>query len=121
MADSTPVPAAVSTAHGRVEVEPQDDGVVVRLAGDVDLLLAPHVREVVRAVEGARVQEIDVTDVTFVDSAGMALLIQVWVAGGRRRVPLRGAGDQVLELVAMMSLGELFDVWDGPRGGHATA
>lgn len=60
----------------RVTVEPLEDGRLIRAVGEVDLSTAPALR---RELEAARVEAdtvlLDLSDVTFIDSTGLHLLL----------------------------------------------
>jgi anti-sigma B factor antagonist len=52
------------------------DGVTVTLRGELDLLAAPQVAETLRGhVEAGRHQTLDLSDVTFIDSSGLAAIV----------------------------------------------
>ena len=72
-----------------------DDVVVVDVAGDLDLSSAPAVRSVIlrHLDDGWTRFVVDLSNTSFIDSAGFGLLI-----GGRRRAREAGGG---LELVAV--------------------
>ncbi|ROO82884.1 anti-sigma B factor antagonist [Actinocorallia herbida] len=87
-----------------LEVRSEGEATVVRPSGEVDVSTAPVLRrELERMIaDGARVLVIDLTDVTFLDSTGMAVFVGVWqklrnesgsfaLAAAQRRVaePLR--------------------------------
>ena len=75
-----------------VSSQRSDDVVTVSVTGDFDLYTCPAVR---RAIDEAltsapRSVEVDLTDVHFLDSSGIALLL-----GGRRDAEARGVGYRV--------------------------
>ena len=61
----------------RVTVEPLEDGLLIRAVGEVDLSTADALR---RELEAARVEAdtvlLDLSDVTFIDSTGLHLLLE---------------------------------------------
>lgn len=68
------------------EVEDDDDGsAVLRVAGELDLSTAPMLRdELERLVSAGRTQiVIDVTDLEFIDSSGISVLVRTYRRGGR--------------------------------------
>jgi anti-sigma B factor antagonist len=88
------------------------DAVVVRVAGDLDVATAadlwPHL---VGSIEAGQVNiVIDCSDVTFLDSSGIAVLVRglraVGPVGGSFR--LREVGQRVLEVLTITSLTEVF-------------
>lgn len=96
----------------------EDGTLVVRLAGELDVATAPTVAEFVQ-LEVAAVQPerlvVDVSEVGFVDSSGLAALLAI-----RRGVPagtlvLHGAGPQLLRLLTITGVDQLLTVEaDGP-------
>jgi anti-sigma B factor antagonist len=59
------------------EVVSRDDAVVVRLTGELDLYNAPAVREALfAAVADAERLVVDMTDVSFIDSTALGVLIE---------------------------------------------
>jgi anti-sigma B factor antagonist len=106
-----------------VEVQRRDDAaVVVRVAGELDSLTVPAVDRQLTAVQAGLVAPaalvLDLSDLTFMSSAGLALLVthHEWCAeqGSRLRVvtgnnrsvlrPVRITGlDTVLDLVATVA------------------
>jgi anti-sigma B factor antagonist len=60
-----------------VTVEPLDDASLVRVAGEIDLSTVPELRRELDAAraEGATVL-LDLSDVTFIDSTGLHLLLE---------------------------------------------
>jgi len=62
----------------RVEVSPRPDCVVVTVSGDVDLTSAPKLASVLQTAATAHrrpVLVVDMTDLTFIDSTGLGVLI----------------------------------------------
>jgi anti-sigma B factor antagonist len=62
-----------------LEIRREPDGTVVRLAGEVDLYNAPHVREALLEVAAELPSRlvVDLSEVEFIDSTAMAVLIEV--------------------------------------------
>ena len=54
--------------------------VVVRVAGELDLANAPQLQEVLRTCHGPTV--VDCTDLTFIDSSGIATLVEAHRSNG---------------------------------------
>lgn len=63
--------------HLQVTVDRRDAHVVVHLSGELDVLAAPRVREVLLAAlaEGERHIVVDCADLDFVDSTGLGVLV----------------------------------------------
>jgi anti-anti-sigma factor len=98
-----------------IEVE-RDNGVsVVRLSGEVDVSRAPALRRSLnRAVDNRDVGlVIDLTEATYLDSAGVNILFELADAMGRRQlalalvVPDRGLVERVVSLVDLGSVTRL--------------
>jgi anti-sigma B factor antagonist len=73
-------------------VERADVGVhaVVRVRGEVDAMTAPRLADAVMdAFDGERPVVVDLTAVTFLDSAGLAALVRTTERGEQRGEPLR--------------------------------
>lgn len=80
---------------------------VVRLSGEIDLANAPELgREIVRRTGAARALLLDLTEVSFLDSAGVRLLDALIGDLDEQRTPVRlvvgasGAARMVLQLCA---------------------
>jgi anti-anti-sigma factor len=82
------------------------------LSGDVDVATVPHYAgEVISAARTAeRVVTVDVSDVTFIDSAGLGLLADVLAIGTARgrRVVLQGASTDLHKLLLHCGMESLF-------------
>ncbi|AHH99734.1 STAS domain-containing protein [Kutzneria viridogrisea] len=63
---------------------------VISIGGEVDMLTAPELREAVdRAIDSCRALVLDLNAVTFLGSAGLAVLVETSHEANRRGVPLR--------------------------------
>ncbi|MEO5874911.1 MAG: STAS domain-containing protein [Streptosporangiaceae bacterium] len=64
----------------RLDQREEEGASIVRPVGEVDVFTAPILRELlVKLVEGgARRVIIDLSDVTFLDSTGLAILVGIW-------------------------------------------
>jgi anti-sigma B factor antagonist len=97
--------------------ETRGDGLcVVRAAGDIDIAAAEEFLEVVRDVLGrCTAVEVDLGDVTFIDSSGLGALVRMRKEAGDKQVSLRltnvsAATDRLLRLTG---LSEFFDIRTG--------
>jgi anti-sigma B factor antagonist len=98
--------------HDDIDGDPDDDTVVVRLSGDLDVVTAadlwPHLSGLITA--GHVRIAIDCSGLTFLDSSGIAVLVRglrmVTPLGGSLR--LRAVGHRVLEVLTITSLTEAF-------------
>jgi anti-sigma B factor antagonist len=94
-------------------------GSVVTVRGDVDATTAPELRACLLAVlerPGAADVEVDLTDVTFLDSAGLTALVVAHRAAERAGRVLRircGAGRAVTRPLALTGLTTVLTVVDG--------
>ncbi|HEX2577961.1 MAG TPA: STAS domain-containing protein [Aquihabitans sp.] len=95
-----------------LRVERTDDGVTIHVAGSIDISTAPQLAEVVDAEIGAGAPKIvlDGTDLEFMDSTGISVLVKAWQAmQGRATMPvvvrnLRPSVIHILEVCGIHSL-----------------
>jgi anti-sigma B factor antagonist len=102
--------AAVGRAHG-ITVTQDDGTVLVRLHGEIDAGLRDAASQaMVTVVAGDGPLVIDTSGVTFIDSSGLAFLLQVHgvVTEAGRPVTLRDPSRAVLDLLALVGLDRLF-------------
>jgi anti-sigma B factor antagonist len=94
-----------------VAVSPDGGGPVVHLTGEVDLHTRHLLLEALDEVDGDAPVVIDVSEVTFMDSAGMHVLFET-----RRHAPvtIRGARPFLRRLFQLSGLEELFRFEDEP-------
>jgi anti-sigma B factor antagonist len=98
----------------RVVVCEVDGRSLVRITGDLDASSSPTLREALLALldVGQRAISVDLTDVTFMDSTGVGVLIDVVRAGGE--VIIVGASARarrVLDLTGITSLDEVHEAF----------
>jgi len=88
------------------EVREGDGAVVVRVAGEIDMSTAPRFEAVVHAAgDTAAVLVLDVSDVSYMDSSGLRVLMTVNRARGEGgRIHLRGASTQLRRLLAITGI-----------------
>lgn len=119
MADATP-DELLST-----EVEQHGDAVLVRLAGELDLLTAPLLTERVEALilEAPRILALDLQAVQFLGSSGLAALVGCRDAAIRTGVELRliCTTQVVLRPLAATALTDVFDIHGDPDSALQTA
>lgn len=90
------------------EVVVEAPRVAVHVAGDVDMATAPRVGDAVGEAlrAGAGDVVVDLTSCTFLDSSGLAVLLdranRVRAAG--RRFTIRGASEQIVRLIDLTNL-----------------
>jgi anti-sigma B factor antagonist len=109
--------------HLRVWVDDHPPNLNIRLAGEIDLGTAPQLKQ---AVDGhARTGQtltIDLRDVTFIDSMGLAALVRAQhraIARGGR-LQLVAPGDGVLAVFRLTRLDRVF-AWVAPEDADADA
>ncbi|MCB7135977.1 STAS domain-containing protein [Cellulosimicrobium marinum] len=88
--------------------EPRDGGVVVTMWGEVDAALRDRASEAMSSVLAtAGPVVIDVSEVTFIDSSGIAFIIQLYLLGQEdgRSVVLRDPSPSIVELLDMIGMG----------------
>src|SRR4051795_10114804 len=101
-------------SHPRLQVWGDDSParVVIRLAGEIDLATVPQLRQVLDAhARSGQTMVIDLREIEFVDSMGLAALVRV-----RHRALARGARlelvpppDSVYKVFTLTRLDRLFD------------
>jgi len=98
--------------------ELEDDQVLIRVKGELDMAAAPELTgAIVGAVGGSRIT-LDLTGVTFLDSSAIGALVASGreVADGGRRLQIGPRSDivtRVLEITGLADNSEAFDVLPG--------
>ncbi|QFZ22250.1 STAS domain-containing protein [Saccharothrix syringae] len=131
VATSGPESAAASSPRaGQIglTVRKVGEGVtVVAASGEIDMLTAPQLRaEVLRHLDGGDTLVLDLSGVSFLGSAGLAVLVEASQHGKRRGTAFRVVAVEraVTRPLAATGLGEVFSVFesvdlalgaDGPR------
>lgn len=96
-------------------VTEQSGKLVVGLEGDVDLEHAPAVRKLLLdTVARGRQVIVDLARVTYIDSSGIANLVEAMQAANRQRIKLRlaGVGAQVRRVLTLARLDRVFIIHD---------
>jgi anti-anti-sigma factor len=91
------------------------DVVTVAVSGDVDLAAGTVVGDAIDhalAADGVALVEVDLSEVHFLDSSGIALLLKGRRAAGEREVPYRVTGANGIALQVL----ELTGVWEHLSG-----
>jgi len=97
-----------------ISEEPIDQGVLVVVAGEVDIASAPTLRQRLDSIisRGIAVLVVDILGVSFIDSTGLGALIgaakQIQGTGGTMRVVV--AEPRMLKLFEIAGISELFPV-----------
>ena len=100
--------AAVSGPVGSITVRPEGDGSSVSLWGEIDGALRDVAgRAMVEVVARGGPTVIDTADVTFIDSTGLAFLVQLYRLGEETGHPcsLRNPVPMVLEMLDVLGMG----------------
>jgi anti-sigma B factor antagonist len=99
-----------------VEVARDGDSAVVRIEGEVEFATAPRLRATLLdlAQEGASPVVLDLAEVTFVDSAGISLLIQAKkrLTSSGSDLVLRAPQASVRRVLEISGVTELFQIDD---------
>jgi anti-sigma B factor antagonist len=88
---------------------------VISASGEIDLFAAPELRDrfLATVTAGHRLVIIDLSDVTFMDSSGLAVLVTAYkrllTAGGRLRVS--GAGSATRSALAISGLDRIIETY----------
>lgn len=105
-------PPSVRPGHG--------ERTVVRLEGEIDVYTAPRVREMLdeQLRDGRTDLVVDLTDVTFIDSTGLGVLVgrlkHTRLLGGSLR--LVGSDERVLKVFSITGLDKVFEIHPTLRG-----
>jgi len=87
---------------------PHERGALVTMWGEVDAALRDRASEAMSYVLDSRGPvTVDVADVTFIDSSGVAFIIQLYMLGEEdgREVALRDPSPSIVELLEMIGMG----------------
>ena len=103
---------------GEITLRTEDGRCVLRLSGEIDsaVVEAFEAAPPTALLRGTPVEVVDAAEVTFLNSLGLRLLLQLTEptrAAGRRPL-LRRPSRATLQLIRMTHLDELFDVGDRP-------
>ena len=99
--------------HFQVTVERIDDRCVVVFRGELDLHAAGDLGRAIDQVRDAgQPVVIDFAETTFMDSAGIKLLLEAYVAEGRapQAVTLRCPSDAVTRVLELTGIGDVFRI-----------
>jgi anti-sigma B factor antagonist len=103
-----------------IDTAQEEDGVSVRLSGELDMLAAPQLSDTLSELLDAGHKHIvvDLTDLVFVDSSGLSALL-----GAHQDAQTRGAtlvlqspNERIVRLVNITGLGDVFEVSVAPEG-----
>ena len=93
-----------------------EDSVVLELAGDIDLNCSNLMREILMDAFGSKPEAVilDLSAVTFMDSSGLATLVEALQTSRKEKISLKlvGLQSQVKSLFEIARLEQLFDLFD---------
>ena len=99
-----------------LETRSQGTWTVVRVAGELDMHTSPQIRDEVltRATDGDRQIALDLTEVTFMDSSSLGVLVmclkRLREQGGR--LVLIGVKGSPMKVLVLTGLDRVFDIFD---------
>ncbi len=96
-------------------VKDAPNGVVLKLQGDVDLENSPRAREILlESVGRKRDVFVDLSDVNYIDSSGVASLIEAFQVAKRNDVKfaLVSVGSAAMRVLELARLDEVFTIRD---------
>jgi anti-anti-sigma factor len=96
------------------------DGAIVTMWGEIDIMLRDIEAEVMAGLESHTDNTditVDASDVTFIDSSGVAFFLKLYLYGQRAqtRVVLRNPSGPVVELLDMVGMAKVFPIFTVPR------
>jgi anti-sigma B factor antagonist len=100
-----------------VEWDEHEDGqtTVIRLRGEVDLQHSPALRQLLRSKAQLRVSALllDISEVRYIDSSGLATLVEYYQQsrGFKGRLVLAGATPRVKSVFVLVRLHEIFEFY----------
>jgi anti-sigma B factor antagonist len=113
----TGVPFPDAASHLRIQREPDAQGIIVALTGELDLASAPELDRELQALDGATPGRllIDLSGLDFMDSTGIALLIRAQRSADANgyRLSLRRGPAQIEKLFEVTRLVDHFEFEDG--------
>lgn len=104
-----------------IEVAAAEHATVVRVAGDVDLQTSPQFWEVLeQAIDAATNLQVDLRGIEYIDSSGVAVLIQGLKHAGRKSVPF-SLLEPSLRALAVLDLSQLTQIFRIDRDPDQTS
>ena len=97
-----------------LSVEPLTDGTRVGVSGELDVASATQLRDALESVEPAQRVLLDLSGVSFIDSTGLHLLLQISTLSRRNGDRLRIiTSPEVNRVIALSDLADLLALDDG--------
>lgn len=98
-----------------LSTKPNGGITVIEARGEIDVYTAPRLNQVLQDAigKGARFLALDLTNVTFLDSTGLSILIkwQKQLAEGDGRLVIAGASSPLAKIFKVTGLEELFRLY----------
>jgi anti-anti-sigma factor len=110
------------SSRNQITTDTEDDVTVLRLRGEIDMALRPQAsRALHRVVAAGRPVVADLGAVTFLDSSGVAFLLQCLRACREAELPyaLRAVPASVSQLLAVLGLDDVLPVVTATPAGAA--
>ena len=95
------------------EIDDTRGYLVVRFAGEIDLYGSPHAREVILdCLDKGRHTLIDLADVTYIDSSGVASLVEGYQTAKNKKLEfgLVNVSDSVMNVLQLAHLDKVFPI-----------
>ena len=96
---------------------------IVKLSGDIDLQHSPKLRQLLQAKVSARVPLLllDFTEVAYIDSSGLATLVEYYKnsRGYSGRLAVAGLSNRVRSIFDLVRLSEIFGVYPSMADAEA--
>lgn len=95
------------------QVRSEGDTTIVALSGDVDLDNSPEVRNVLlESVSGKRAVLVEMSAVSYIDSSGIASLVEAYQSARRERTPfaLVSVSDAAMRVLELARLDQVFSI-----------
>ena len=99
----------------QIETREEGDARIVDISGEVDMDSSPQVRDqVLRALKGASLVKVRLRGVEYIDSSGIAVLIQGMKDAGKVNVEFRllDPSDNVRSVIELAMLQQVFTIED---------
>ena len=89
--------------------------VIIKLSGEIDLQTSPKLRELLQLKAEAKVPFLllDFSDVKYIDSSGLATLVEYYKCSSRYsgRMAVAGANNRVRSIFDLVRLSEIFEIY----------
>lgn len=106
--------ANVSDSNMSINIEEQDNIIVAKLKGDVDLAHAPGIRKILlKTLEGKKPLVIDLSDVSYIDSSGIACLVEALQSAKKHKLDfsLAHISSKAMRVLQLARLDKVFTIY----------